>query len=486
MPRGIPRKKHRVRVRLEAPSPETNEPQVGGEIITPEALAYAMPGGLARLAYPSWIYAPHLRYIEDRILNIADGKSIFLMVSTPPRHGKTRFLSNVVPAWLLGRFPDKRVMLLTHTQDFSRTQSRHARNIIQAFGQKVFDIQLADDSSSAQEWNIAGHTGGMEAIGAGGSLQGKGAHLLIVDDLVKGFEQASSPTMMDKQWDWFRTDVYPRLEPGASVILIMTRWTALDVIGRIEQAQKEEGEFLEFETVNFPALAMEKPKDVLGRSPGQALFPARFDENKLKEIKGKMDDLWFESLYQGNPLPAKGNIINPEWFKTYDGILDRETGTFDQIVISADTASKETELADFSVMMVFGTRGENYYLLDVIRDKIGYPALLDTTKALYRQWRPDFFLIEDKGSGISLIQDMRSDGFVVWPIDPGNENKVIRMQAETPRIRAGAIHIPKEASWRDEFLSEARSFPMGRKDQVDALSQFLKFMRQSSTGVTMW
>jgi len=233
--------------------------------ITPEALAYSLPGGLAKLAFPNWIYGPHLKAVEDYIIRILNGESIKLMVSMPPRHGKTMFLSRVLPAFFLGRFPDTRVMLITHHTDFSRTQSRVARNIIDAFGKTVFDIEISPDTASAAEWDIAGGQGGMEALGAGGSVMGKGANLLLMDDLVKGIEMASNVNLMEKQWEWFKTDVYPRMEPGASAIIIMTRWTTYDIIGMIEAEKKEDpgGPFAEWETINFPALAIEN--DVLGR-----------------------------------------------------------------------------------------------------------------------------------------------------------------------------------------------------------------------------
>lgn len=478
------------RVRLAAPGQGNGPSEPLSDAITPEALAYALPGGLAKLAYPKWVYGPHLKYIEDRVLQILNGKSVFLAVSTPPRHGKTVLLSRVLPAFFLGRFPDNRVMLITHHTDFSRTQSRAARNIIQAFGQKVFGVSLRTDTHAASEWDLAGHTGGMEAIGAGGSVMGKGAHLLLMDDLVKGFSMATNVLLMEKQWEWFLADVYPRLEPGGSAIVTMTRWSGLDVIGQIERAQKEEGIFEEWEIVNLPALSLGPdgdPPDPLEREKGACLFPQRFNERALGKIKQTMDDTWWEALYQGNPMPARGDIINPEWFGRYKGTPQRKD--YGQVVISADTAAKETELADYSVLGIFGVNDDQYDLLDVIRDKIPYPELEAMCVALNNLWRPDFFLIEDKGSGTSLIQSLRGNSKInVWPIDPGNENKVLRAQAETPRLRAGVVRIPEEPcpSWVEEFLMEARAFPRGRKDQIDMLSQFLKFMRESSSGIQMF
>jgi len=483
----------RNRVRL-SNTPETPASQLANSL-TPEALAYALPGGLAKLAYPKWIYNPFIRDVENRILRIAEGKAINVMFSAPPRHGKTTFIDRVLPAWYLGRFPDNRVLLITYQDGFSRTQSRHARNIFKRLGRDVFGLEVADDTQAANAWDIKGHEGGMEAVGAGGAITGKGAHLLIVDDLIKGREQAINERILEEHWEWFLTDVLSRLEPGASVVIIMTRWTRSDLIGHV-LAKQEEGiennvgeeiAFDDWEYYNYPAIAVEK--DVLGRSPGQALFPQRYDEKALLTIKARQkDEYWWEALYQGNPVPMTGDIIDVSGFKRrYKNDDPPPREAFDMVIVSTDTAIKDTELADYTVFGVWGIKSDGYYLLDIIREKMTYPRLLETSNILNRLWRPEFFLIEDKGSGSSLIQDLRQDGTInVWPIDPGSESKVLRMQAETPVIKSGMIVLPDEASWKEDFLLECRSFPRGKKDQVDMLSQFLKFMRQSSTGVQMW
>lgn len=483
------------RVRLEAPSIITGLKDPGAkDTLTPEALAYALPGGLAKLAYPKFMYNPFIRDVENKILRIAEGKSINVMFSAPPRHGKTMFIDRVLPAWYLGRNPDHRVLLVTYQDGFSRSQSRHARNIFKRLGESVFGLSVADDTQAANAWDIKGHEGGMEAVGAGGAITGKGAHLLIIDDLIKGREQALNERILDDDWEWFLTDVLSRLEPGASVIIIMTRWTMSDLIGKIlekkrldaeEGVSDEELSFDDFEYYNYPALAIEG--DLLGRQVGQALFPQRYDEKALQKIKNRNDEYWWEALYQGNPVPQKGNIIDVSGFRKYKYTEAPPREELDMCIVSVDTAIKDTEIADYSVFGVWGVKADGYYLLDIIRDKLTYPKLVEMTLGLNRTRRPEFFLIEDKGSGSSLIQELRQDGSVnVWPIDPGNESKVIRMQAETMTIKSGMVRLPDEASWKDDFILECRSFPRGKKDQVDMLSQFLKFMRQTSSGIQMF
>lgn len=354
---------------------------------------------------------------------------------------------------------------------------------------------MAEDTQAANAWDIKGREGGMEAVGAGGAITGKGAHLLIIDDLIKGREQAMNEKVLDDHWEWFNTDVLSRLEPGASVIMIMTRWSMSDLIGKVLARQQQDEEdgvdakdraFDDFEYYNYPALALEN--DILGRKPGQALFPQRYDEDALRKIKNRNEDYWWQALYQGNPIPMKGNIVDVTGFKrNYEYKNPPKRNEFDMVVISADTAIKDTEIADYTVFGVWGIRGDGYYLLDVMRDKLQYPKLVETAEGLHRVWHPEFFLIEDKGSGSSLLQDLRDKGNVnVWPIDPGTESKVLRMQAETITVKSGMVILPDEASWKEDFLIECRSFPQGKRDQVDMLSQTLKWLRQTSTGIQMF
>lgn len=484
------------RVRLHKPRIRLSPPQsvLGTEHLTPEALAYALPGGLAKLAYPKFIYNPFIRDVENKILAIAEEKEIFVMFSAPPRHGKTLFIDRVLPAWYLGHFPDNRVLLITYQDGFSRTQSRHARNIFKRLGKRVFGLEVAEDTSAANQWDIKDHEGGMEAVGAGGAITGKGAHLLIIDDLIKGREQALNERILAENWEWFLTDVLSRLEPGAVVIIIMTRWTRSDIIGNIlakqetdieNQVEEDDLSFEDFQYYNYPALALEN--DILGRKPGEALFPQRWNEKRLRKIKNRNTEYWWEALYQGNPIPMTGDVIDINGFKRYKHNEAPPREKLDMVIISVDTAIKDTELADYSVFGIWGVNSDGYYLLDVIRDKLTYPKLVETAHSLNRTKHPEFFLIEDKGSGTSLLQDLREDGTVnVWPIDPGSESKVLRMQAETITVKTGVVKLPDQASWVDDFLLECRSFPRGKKDQVDMLSQFLKFMRQTSSGIQMF
>lgn len=449
------------------------------QAISKESLAYALPGGLAKLSIPKWIYAKHLKLLEDVILKIAKGKSVRVGVSMPPRHGKTQFLSRVVPAWYMGRFPDNRVLLITNHTNLSRKQGRYARNILDQFGDSVFGITVSDQTAAAGDWEIAGHEGGMEAVGAGSNIQGKGADLLLLDDIITGYKMAVNASQMDDVWEWLNTDVFTRLEPNASIILVNTRWSVLDPIGRLEEYMKQDKTYEHWDIVNLPALAGED--DPLGREVGEPLFPQRFSKKHLQAIQHRMDPYWYGALYDGAPSPAKGAIINIDWLQRYKEEPSREN--VETVIISADTAMKETELSDYTVFGVWYIRNGAYYLVDVVRERMPYTVLRESAIALHNRWMPNFFLIEDKGSGTSLIQQLRAENpnIPVEPVEPGPEGKIIRMETETPEMRAGRVYVPQEggASWLDDYVAELRTFPKGRKDQVDMTSQFLRFMREN-------
>ncbi len=474
----------RKRVRLD---PASCKPESKSQL-TPEMMAYALPGGLAKLSHPKWIYAEHIRYIEDRILEMIKGRPLRMVITQPPRTGKTTYVSRTLPAWYLGRFPDKHVLLITHHTDHSRKQGRYARNLLTKFGKQVFDVEVSDETSAAGDWEVVGHEGGMESLGAGAGIQGKGADLLILDDIVKGMKMAMNTTLMEEQWDWFTTDVLSRLEPGASAIVTNTRWTTLDVPGHLEDRMRQDPKFEKWDFLNFPALAEEG--DLLGREVGVPLFPQRYSQKSLLLIKDRMDPFWFDAMYQGKPAPNRGAIIKIDTLQRYEAVPERKS--CELVIVSVDTAMKETELSDYTVFGIWFIHKGDYYLVDVIRERMEFTTLVETTVSLSRRVsiHPDLFLIEDKGSGTSLIQHIWRNGSVsIVPMNTSTqENKILRMENETMAFRTGRVWVPKEGSnsWVDTYVEELRVFPKGRKDQVDMTSQFLKFMRERGGLIDMY
>ena len=257
-----------------------------------------------------WKPQKHLAYIDRKITDALSGRgSKRLIVTVPPRHGKSEFISKWFPAWFAGMYPNKRVMLASYEADFAAGWGRKARAILEEWGH-LFGVQVDPASRAANRWGILGASGGMQTAGAGGPLTGSGADILVVDDPIKNAEEAYSDTIRAKLWDWWLSTAYSRIEPGGVAIVLHTRWHEDDLIGRLIQEMENGGEA--WEVINFPAIAEEH--DVLGRKPGESLWPARYDESALERIKNTIGPYWWSSLYQQRPSPLEGGMFKREWF----------------------------------------------------------------------------------------------------------------------------------------------------------------------------
>ena len=417
-----------------------------------------------------------------RCIQVASPDGIYLVgKSMVPTHN-SQLCSEMFPAWWLGRNPDAKVMLVTYQADYSKMYGRRARNALKMWGQDIFGVKVAEDTAAANHWEIEGHQGLMETVGMGGAITGKGASLMIIDDPVKGRETAMSAKALDDMWDFWGSDLYTRLEKNGSVIIIQTRWSSDDLTGKLIKKMKDpDGEH--WDVISLPAFAEEGVPDILNRKPGDPLWPDQFDKTALNRIKSNMSTYWWQALYQQTPTPIEGEIIKLNWFRRYNEYMGSRS-SFDQVVLSIDTAQKDTDMNDYSVIGVFGIKENAAYLIDVIRDRLTHPKLLELLESVIARWIPNSILIEDKGSGISLIQHLAEiTNAPVIPVNPGNESKVMRMINETPMLEAGRVFIPESESvaWVGPFEDEVRGFPrFAYRDQVDMLSQFLKYYRESA------
>jgi predicted phage terminase large subunit-like protein len=420
---------------------------------------------------PEWRWDwPHLAFIRARLEpiterlvqslqgHITNDQPRHLILSVPPRHGKSEQVTVRYPAYLLERLPKLRTIIGAYNSDLAKKFSRKTRRLVRT--------KLAADANTAGEWETL-QGGGLRAVGMGGGVTGHGANLIIIDDPVKSREEAESETYRNKVWDWFTDDIYTRLEPGGVVIIIMTRWHEDDLVGRILKSDFA----ADFEVINLAAEA--EYGDPLGRPIGAALCPDRYNEAalaKLKIILGRS----FYSLFQGRPAAVSGDIINIEWFKHYD-----YKPPFFRIVQSWDTAQKVGVKNDFSVCETYGeTENGDSYLLDVYREKLEYPSLKRAAIAQQKRWNADVVLIEDKGHGTALGQELRElPGFSIIMIEPDGD-KTTRASVESGAIEGGRVWLPKQAPWLTEFENECTNFPaVAHDDQVDAMSQYLKWKR---------
>jgi len=423
--------------------------------------------------------------IDRELIDLASGRNSRLILTLPPRHGKSMLCSQYFPAWYLGMNPDKQVILCSYQADFASQFGRKARDVLDEHGEELFNISVRSDSSAADRWGIDGHIGGMQTAGAGGPITGKGADILIVDDPYKNWQEANSALIRDRMWDWWGSTARTRLEPGASALVIHTRWHPDDLAGRLIKAQEEGGE--QWRVVNFPAID----------DDGHALWPERYGVEDLEKIRKSIrsEYIW-EALYQQRPTPREGGLFRASWLRYYSVQGDYLKLTrFDEhnrplppvivslrdmtVFVTADTATKAKTTADYSVICTwaFDRKTGSLCLLDVIRKKLDTPELLPLLSGACLQSKAKFVLIEEASSGVELLQILRKNNACVGGIPvksylTGSKDKVTRSTPAQLRMESGMIYFPQhETTWKTECVAELLSFPKSANDDfVDNVS----------------
>ncbi len=419
----------------------------GNHYDTPADCAITLSDGL-------WYLSPHLKLISDKIAEIRE-HPIKLIVTLPPQHGKSELVSHWTPVWFLNEWPSNKVILASYEASWAAYWGRKARNGIQDNEDKL-DIRMSMDSTARAFWELKSG-GGMWTAGVGGPITGKGANLLIIDDPIKNYAEAYSPVYREAIDQWYQTTAYTRLRPGASIIIIMTRWHNDDLLGRII-GKKKGG----WDIINLPALA--EADDPLGREEGEALWPVQFDRDTLlekAEVMGGLSGRNWLSLYQQRPVKEGGNIFRSEWWKTY-----REPPGFQMIGQYWDTAFKKGAKTDYSVCVTLGRHKKGICVIDVFRAKLEFPELLRQAKAEYNLHKPHILKVEDSASGTPLIQTLTRDtGLPIMAIKPIG-SKEVRANQITGIVEAGRVSLPEQAEWLAIFLDEMTSFPAGVHDDI--------------------
>lgn len=439
---------------------------------------------IARIASPAhfafyasqgkWKPYNHLIYLNRFLMDVEAGKIKRLAIFMPPRHGKTMLAGNYFPAHYLGLNPHHQVMVVGHTADFvADKHSKPVRGLVREHGH-LFGVRLSRESSRADYWQLEGHGGGMMVAGAEGSVTGYGANLLIIDDPVKGYRSAMSPSQREHLWSWYTADVHTRLAPDAAIVLIMTRWHEDDLAGRILASAEEMGE--EWTVVRLPALAEEN--DPLGRKPGEALCPAIRTREQLLAARA-LDPEWFDALYQQSPRHEQGQFFRREDFRFYRQLPDRDD--IEVTICSWDLTFKNTDGSDYVVGQVWSKAGSGYFLRDQVRDKMTFVEALDAILAMDER-HPDILVhvIEDKANGPAILDVLQGRlGASLEAYDP-DRSKGERAHRVKLAARSGRIYLPHpdEAPWIDAYIDEFLKFRVkgGRSvsahdDQVDATSQ---------------
>lgn len=420
--------------------------------------------------------APH-ELITSKLQEVANGKIKRLMIWMPPQHGKSMMITETFPSYCLGRNPDLRAMIGSYNNDFAQKFGRKNREKIEDFGKKIFGIEVSETKSSASNWDIEKHNGGLISVGIGGAATGEGANLLIIDDPVKNRQEADSKTARDHVFDEYRSTFKTRVRPDGAIIIVMTRWHEDDLCGRL--LNPDYGEPEDWEIVRLPAEA--ETDDLLGRKEGEALWPeGGFTEDWLKAQKASVGSYAYAGLYQQRPAPAEGGIIKRGWFKFYKILPER----FNVMAQSWDCTFKEGDNNDFVAGHVWGRLGADFYLVDRVHARMGITETMrsiETLSAKHPKARAKY--IEDAANGPAVIELLKKKVPGLIPVRPDG-GKIVRAQAVTPYIEAGNVYLPDPsiAPWIHDFLEECYSFPnAAHDDDVDAMTQAINQLADKVT-----
>lgn len=424
--------------------------------------------------YPGYKVGPHHLKLAQIFEDIANGKKKRVIVNIAPRHGKSELISYLAPAWFLGKHPHKKVIMASHTADLAVNFGRRVRNLVGMDTYKdVFpQVELQVDSKSASRWGT-NFNGEYFAIGVGGALAGRGADLFIIDDPHSEQDaKTGRPDVFLPAWEWFQSGPLQRLMPGGAIIVVMTRWSKLDLTGQIvSQMNKEEG-VDQWEVVEFPAI----------KEDGEALWPEFWPVEELYAKKAALDIRYWNAQYMQNPVSEEGALIKREWWQ----IWEPETPPHCEFTImSLDAAQEANNRSDYNALTVWGVffneQTNNYaiILLNAIKKRLEYPDLKALVLQEYKEWQPDSFMVEKKSSGSVLYQEMRRMGIPVQEFTPGKgQDKISRVNAVSSLFHGGVVFAP-ERRWAKDVIEECNDFPSGTNDDlVDSTTLALLRFRQ--------
>lgn len=441
--------------------------------IDPMEAAYAMArerlGAYAIAIHPNYCIYPHHRRLIEKLEAVERGEVKRLIVTMPPRHGKSLTATKIFPSWWLGRHPADETIIASYGSDLARDFGRYVRNALSSdMHQAIFpDCVLSPDSTAQSRFNTT-EGGGLIAVGRGGTMTGRGGKLILLDDLFKDRKEADNLKLRDAVWQWWQTVVRTRLAPGGAIVATNTRWHEDDHIGRL-MAEALSGEGEPWEILDLPAIDDE----------GEALWPEMFPVPELMKVKAAIGSRAFEALYQQRPTPAEGGMIKRAWIQFY-----RELPSgLDYQLQSWDTTFKGSDGSDFVVGQCWGAKGADAYLIDQVRGRMDFPtalAALQTFSAKHPKAHTK--LIEEKANGAAIIATMKHKVGGIIPVVP-KESKTARLSAAAPAFEAGNIHLPHPdiAPWVHDYIEELVSFPTARHDdQVDATTQAIERIRGGS------
>jgi predicted phage terminase large subunit-like protein len=422
-------------------------------------------------------------------MRVLNGEINRLIITVPPRSLKSICASVAFPAFVLGHDPCRKIICVSYSEGLARKHANDRRAVMRSsLYTRLFPATRISPAKDTELEFATTLGGSCLATSTSGTLTGRGGNLIVIDDPIKP-QDAWSEVARDNCIQWYGNTLLTRLDNKTqdAIVVVMQRLHTEDLVGHLLE---QEG----WVHLNLPAIAQSEEWIDLSamrlhlRQPGDLLQPQREPQSVLDAFKRSMGSFDFGAQYQQEPVDPGGNLVKWEWFKFYDGrpLIDAP----DRLIVSWDTALSARELASFSACVVLLVKGETAYVLDVIRERLEYPALRRKAIELHKLWRNAAnsyeLVIENKGSGMSLIQDLQQQGIPAIAIDPVGD-KVMRMNQQTARIEGGTVWLPTQAPWLDEFRREMSAFPIGRhSDQVDAFSQALHRAYDRSKGEFSW
>ena len=428
-----------------------------------------------KAVWPDFISGAHHRRIGKLFEAVARGEKKRVIINLGPRHTKSEFASYLLPSWILGKFPKKKVMQISNTAELAEGFGRKVRNLVDSNEYKrIFpEVELRTDSKAAGRWNT-NYNGEYFASGVGGTVTGRGADLLIIDDPHSEGEAVlaqHNPEIYDKVFEWYTSGPRQRLQPGGAIIIVMTRWSLRDLTGQVLEASATRGGD-KWEVIEFPAIL----------PSGKPLWPEFWPLNELEAIRQELPNSKWMAQYQQEPTSESNAIIKREWWQPWP---NEKPPAVDFIIMAMDTAFEKKTSADFSAAVIFGVfeneedGGQpNLILLNSWRERLEFPELKAKTLELYQEWEPDAVIIEKKASGAPLIYELRRMGVPVQEFTPSKGNdKITRLNAIADIFASGKVWAP-EKRWAEEVIDEVASFPAGRNDDlVDCVSLALARFR---------
>jgi predicted phage terminase large subunit-like protein len=428
-------------------------------------------------AWPGFIEGKHHEMMARAFERVAKGELKRLIINMPPRHTKSEFASFHLPAWFLGKFPNKKVIQTAHTAELAVGFGRKVRNLVgNEDYQKIFPgVKLQQDSKAAGRWNTS-DGGEYFAIGVGGAVTGKGADLLIIDDPHSEQEgQSSDPEVFNRTYEWYTSGPRQRLQPGGAIVIVMTRWHKRDLTGQILKSSVQRSGAGEWEVIELPAIL----------PSGNPLWPGFWSLDELEKLRSELPVAKWSAQYQQDPTSEEGAIVKREWWRRW---TEDSPPPCDFIIQSWDTAFLKKQRSDYSACTTWGVfytpddsglDRANVILLDAFKSRMEFPELKKRAFDEWSRWKPDAFIVEGKAAGMPLIFELRSIGIPVQEYTPSRGNdKIARVNAVSDLFASGTIWAP-ERRFAEEVIEEFASFPSGEHDDlVDSSTQALIRFRQ--------